>query len=77
MIKLDLAKLSPEELETIVTWRCAEFGPVSQVVIMHDSLHPFALALVLMQDPVGALAVLRGLGDAMLGRAVVINLEQL
>jgi hypothetical protein len=76
MIKLDLATSSDEELETIITERCSQFGSVSQVVIMRDKNHPFALALVVMADRSAPLAVLRNLGDTMLKHAVVIRLEQ-
>jgi RNA recognition motif-containing protein len=76
MIKLDLANASDEELEAIVTAHCSECGPVSQVIIMRDTNHPFALALVVMADRSDASAVLRNLGDTMLKHAVVIRLEQ-
>ncbi len=76
MIKIDLANSSDEELETAVTERCSQFGLVSQVVIMRDTKHPFALALVVMADRSDALAVLRNFGDTMLKHAVVIRLEQ-
>jgi hypothetical protein len=76
MINLDdFASRSTEELEKIVTERCSQFGSVSQVVIMRDSNHSYALALVVMSNPAEALVVLRELGDHLMKSIVVIRLE--
>ena len=75
-MRLDLARLSRQELEKIVADRCSRFGAVSRVVIMQDERHPFALAGVLMSDPSEATAVLRGEGGSMMHNTVLIRLEQ-
>jgi hypothetical protein len=75
-VRIDLARLSIEELEKIVADRCSRFGAVSQVVIMQDNDHPFALAGVVMSDASGAVAVLRNLGGSMIQDRVLIRLEQ-
>lgn len=75
-MRVDLAGLSKQELEQIVADRCSRFGAVSQVVIMQDERHPFALAGVLMADPAEADAVLRGIGGSMMHNTVLIRLEQ-
>lgn len=76
MIRIDLARSSREELEKIVAERCSQFGSVSQVVIMRDTEHAFALAGVVMSDPAEAVAVLRNLGGSKLENMVVIRIEQ-
>lgn len=76
MIRIDLARSSREELEKIVAERCSQFGSVSQVVIMRDTEHAFALAGVVMSDPSEAVAVLRNLGGSKLENMVVIRIEQ-
>lgn len=77
MIRLDLTRLSREELEDAVTERCSEFGTVSQVVIVQDSAnYSFALAAVEMSTREETLAVLRNLGDSLVDETVVIRIEQ-
>lgn len=77
MITLDLARLSREELERIITERCSEFGSVATVVIVQDSAHyNFALASVEMSRREEAMEVLRRLGDSLVDGAVVIRIEQ-
>lgn len=76
MIKLDLANSSEAELERVLIDRCSEFGSVMQTVIMRDGRRDFAFGLVVMSDPSEGVAALRGLGDSLLKRTVVIKLEQ-
>lgn len=77
MISLDLARLSREELEKIITERCSELGFVSNVVIVQDSAnYNFALASVEMSTRAEALNVLRRLGDSLVDDVVVIRIEQ-
>ena len=77
MISLDLARLSRQELERIITERCSQFGSVSGVVIVQDSAnYNFALASVEMSTRAEALDVLRRLGDSLVDDAVVIRIEQ-
>lgn len=77
MISLDLARLSREELEKIITERCSELGFVSNVVIVQDSAnYNFALASVEMSTRAEALTVLRRLGDSLVDDVVVIRIEQ-
>ena len=49
---------------------------MSQVVIMQDNEHPFALAGVVMSDPSEALQVLRSVGGSIIHNTVLIRLEQ-
>jgi hypothetical protein len=76
MMRIDLVRLSKQELEKIVANRCARYGAVSQVVIMQDNEHPFALAGVVMSDPSEALQVLRSVGGSIIHNTVLIRLEQ-
>lgn len=77
MIRLDLARLSREEVEKIITERCSEFGSISSVVIVQDSAnYNFALASVEMSTHAESLNVLRRLGDSLVDGAVVIRIEQ-
>lgn len=77
MISLDLARLSREELEKIISDRCSELGSVRGVVIVQDSAnYNFALASVEMSTHAEALNVLRRLGDSLVDGAVVIRIEQ-
>lgn len=75
-MRIDLMRLSKQELEKIVADRCSRFGAVSQVVIMQDNKHPFALAGVVMSDPSEAVAVLRSVGGSIIQNTVLIRLEQ-
>jgi hypothetical protein len=77
MIKLDLAHLSREQLEKIVTRRCSVFGTVNHVVIVQDSAdYHFALASVEMSTRAETMSVLRKLGDSLVDDQVVIRIEQ-
>lgn len=77
MIKLDLARLTREELERVITERCSQYGTVLSVVIVQDSArYNFALASVEMSSPEEANDVLRRLGDSRVDDAVVIRIEQ-
>lgn len=77
MIRLDLARLSREELEKAVSERCSQFGSVASVVIVQDSAHyNFALASVIMSTRDETLEVLRNLGDSLVEDAAVIRIEQ-
>ena len=77
MISLELARLSREELEKIISDRCSELGSVRGVVIVQDSAnYNFALASVEMSTHAEALNVLRRLGDSLVDGAVVIRIEQ-
>lgn len=77
MIKLDLARLTREELERVITERCSQYGTVVGVVIVQDSArHDFALASVEMSSREEANQVLRRLGDSRVDDAVVIRIEQ-
>lgn len=77
MIRLDIAHLSREELERAVTERCARFGSVASVVIVHDSAHhDFALACVVMSSRDETMEVVRNLGDSLVDDAAVIRIEQ-
>lgn len=77
VIELDLAHLSREELERVITERCSRFGSVIAVVIVQDSAHyNFALASVEMSTRDEALELLRHLGDSLVDDVVVIRIEQ-
>ena len=77
MIRLDLAHLSREGLERVITERCAEFGSVVSVVIVQDSTrYNFALASVEMASREEAVEVLRRLGDSRVDDSVLIRIEQ-
>lgn len=77
MIRLDLAHLSREELERVITERCAEFGSVVSVVIAQDSpRYNFALASVEMASRKEAAEVLQRLGDSRVDDSVLIRIEQ-
>lgn len=77
MIKLDLSRLSREDLEKAVTERCSAFGTVLEVIIVQDSTnYNFALAAVEMSNTTERLALLRQLGDSLSDEAVVIRIEQ-
>jgi hypothetical protein len=75
-MRVDLAHMSRQELARTVAERCSRFGAVSQVAIMLDSEHPFALAGVVMRERAEALALLRGMGGSMIQNTVLIRLEQ-
>ena len=77
MITLDLAHLSREALEGIVRERCAQYGSIVHIVIIHDSqTYNFALASVEMATADQRQVLLRHLGDYVVDDAVVIRLEQ-
>jgi hypothetical protein len=77
VIKLDVARLSREDLERALTERCSAFGTVLEVVIVQDSAnYNFALAAVEMSNATERLAVLRHLGDSLSDEVVVIRIEQ-
>jgi hypothetical protein len=73
---LDLAHLSREELERVITERCSQFGSVSSAVIVQGDHYTFALASVEMSTQAETMEVLRNLGYALVDGTAMIRIEQ-
>src|SRR5882757_5027919 len=72
----NIAGLTSEELEHLITERCAAFGTVKRVAVC-DSLAivPYKLAFVAMATPAELATVIKQLGATSIGDAAVIRLD--
>lgn len=75
MIKLDLANLSAEELQRLVSERCSLYGAVERVSIVRSGM-PYAIASVSMGGQEESQAVNRMLGELLVDNTVLIRIEQ-
>lgn len=77
MLTLDLIGFSDAELEQTIAEHCAQLGAVTEVTIYRSAApqaRPIALVKMSGVDEVSQLAAV--LGDATLGNAVLIQLQQ-
>ncbi len=77
MLTLDLVGYSDTELEQAIAEHCAQLGAVAEVTIYRSSApraKPIALVKMSGEEAVDQLAAT--LGDATLGNAVLIQLQQ-
>jgi hypothetical protein len=77
VLTLDLVGFSDSELSQAVAEHCSQLGTVTEVTIYRASTsHARPLALVRMSDVAHGSQLAATLGDAILGNAVLIQLQQ-
>jgi hypothetical protein len=75
MLKLNLSRLTDEEISEVIASHCARFGLVKSVAISETKMH-HAFALVTMESEGASKAVVNIFGDVWIDDKVIIRLAQ-
>lgn len=75
MLRVNAACRSEAELKKAVIAQCSRFGSVSSAKVIAPPDHDYTVALVQMSRPEETTKLLQSLGDAKVGRSVLIWIE--